>query len=107
VDFCRRAAHRGYRMFYVPQAVANHTGGHSLRRLPVESRHFYWYGSLLRYSAKHFGGFAFRAVCLAVVTGSFMRVVAESALRRSLKPMAAYRRVVWLAGRCLISGARL
>ena len=105
VDFCRRILDRGYRLFYVPQAVAIHTGGHSIPRLPVEIRSFYWYRSLLRYSAKHFCPAAFRVVCLAVVTGAVFRAVAESAWRRSWRPFVAYARVVRLAGRGLVFGS--
>ena len=104
VDFCRRAADRGYRMYYVPEAVAKHTGGHSIPRLSLEMRRLYWYRSLLRYAAKHFRPASFRAVSLAVVTGSLLRMAAESAAGRSLKPLAAYKRVVRLASRAAISG---
>ena len=106
VDFCRRAIDRGYGLFYSPNAVAKHTGGHSVSRIGVERRRFYWYRSLLKYSAKHFPPLAFRGVCLAVVAGSLIRGVAESALYRSPKPMAAYGSVVRLASRCLIAGWR-
>jgi GT2 family glycosyltransferase len=105
VDFCRRIRDRGYRLYYVPQAVAIHTGGHSIPRLPVEMRSFYWYRSLLRYSVKHFGPAAFRVVCLAVVTGSIFRSIAETVWRRSWRPLAGYARVVRLAGRGLLFGS--
>lgn len=105
VDFCRRIRDRGLSLYYVPEAVAKHTGGHSITTLPLEIRLNYWYRGLLRYSAKHFRPFAFRAVCLAVVTGSILRGIAESALQRSLKPMAAYGSVASLAGRSLFSGS--
>ena len=105
VDFCRRIRDRGYRMYFVPEAVAIHTGGHSIPRLPVEMRINYWYRSLLRYSAKHFRPAAFRAVCLAVVTGSIFRGIAESVWRCSLRPLAAYARVVWFAGRGMLFGS--
>ena len=104
VDFCGRIRDRGFSLYYVPEAVAKHTGGHSVPQLPLEMRLIYWYRSLLRYSAKHFHPFAFRAVCVAVVTGSFLRGIAESALHRSFKPMAAYGRVASLAGRSLFCG---
>jgi hypothetical protein len=104
VDFCGRIRDRGFSLYYVPEAVAKHTGGHSLPRLPLEMRLIYWYRSLLRYSAKHFHPFAFRAVCLAVVMGSFLRGIAESAVNRSFKPMGAYGRVASLAGRSLLCG---
>jgi N-acetylglucosaminyl-diphospho-decaprenol L-rhamnosyltransferase len=104
VDFCHRALERGYCLYYVPNAVAKHTGGHSIPNLTVEKRRFYWYRSLLRYSASHFHPVAFRVVCLAVVTGSFLRMIVESAFGRSLQPMAAYGNVVRLASRCFFCG---
>jgi GT2 family glycosyltransferase len=106
VDFCRRAIDRGYRLYYSPQAVAKHTGAHSITRLGLEIRRFYWYRSLLKYAAGHFHPVAFRGVSLAVVTGSILRGVAESALYRSRKPMAAYGNVVRLASRCFFGGWR-
>ena len=55
------------------------------RRLPVEMRLIYWYRSLLRYSAKHFRPVAFRAVCLAVVTGSVLRIAGIESLQSELQ----------------------
>ncbi|HXB71830.1 MAG TPA: glycosyltransferase family 2 protein [Candidatus Acidoferrales bacterium] len=104
VDFCRRIVDRGLVLHYVPRTVAKHTGAHSIANLSVEMRRFYWYRSLLHYSAKHFGPASFRLVCLAVVTGSILRSVGESALQRSLKPLSAYGKVVRLASRCFWSG---
>jgi N-acetylglucosaminyl-diphospho-decaprenol L-rhamnosyltransferase len=106
VDFCWRAANRGYRFYFAPSSVAKHTGGHSIPQLTVEMRRFYWYGSLLRFTAKHFRPLAFRAVCLAVVTGSVLRGFVEAMHSRSLQPMAACGKVVRLAGRCFFSGWR-
>jgi N-acetylglucosaminyl-diphospho-decaprenol L-rhamnosyltransferase len=106
VDFCRRIADRGYRLYYEPRAVAKHTGAHSISGLPLEMRRFYWYRSLLKYSAKHFGPRAFRAVCLAVAAGSVFRGVVESVLERRFKPMAVYGEVVRFAGQCLFFGWR-
>lgn len=104
VDFCRRAVDRGYVLYYVPGAIAGHTGAHTISQLSVEKRRVYWYRSLLRYSARHFRPVAFRAVCVAVVTGSFLRSVGELAFYRSLKPMAAYGKVVRLTSRCFLFG---
>jgi hypothetical protein len=104
VDFCRRIRDQGFSLYYIPEAVAKHTGGHSIPHLGLEVRRIYWYRGLLRYSAKHFRPVAFRAVCLAVVTGSFLRGVAETLLHRSFKPMSAYAKVAGLAGRCLLYG---
>ncbi len=104
VDFCRRIRDRGLSLYYIPEAVAKHTGGHSIPSLTVEMRRVYWYRSLLRYSSKHFHPAAFRMVCLAVVTGAFLRGMAEAAVNRSLKPIAAYGKVASFAGRCLLFG---
>jgi N-acetylglucosaminyl-diphospho-decaprenol L-rhamnosyltransferase len=106
VDFCRRAIDRGYRMYFEPGAVAKHTGAHSISGLSLEVRRFYWYRSLLKYSAKHFGPWAFRAVCLAVAAGSVLRGIAESVLERRFTPMAANGEVVRLASRNLFCGWR-
>jgi len=106
VDFCRRAADRGYLLYYEPGAVALHTGGHSMSKIAVELRPVYWYSNLIRYAAKHFRPTALRAVCLAVLSGALPRVVAESAVERSLKPLAAYWKVARLAGRCFFFGWR-
>jgi N-acetylglucosaminyl-diphospho-decaprenol L-rhamnosyltransferase len=106
VDFCRRAKDRGYRWFFVPDAVAKHTGAHSIVKLTLEMRQVYWYGSLLRYSAKHYHPVALRIVCLAVAAGSLLRLVGDVARARSLKPIGAYRRVFGLAARRFFLGSR-
>ncbi len=106
VDFCKRVSDRGYLFYFEPSAVAKHTGGHSIPQMTVEMRRYYWYRSLLRYSAKHFRNPAFRGICLAVVSGSVLRTIVESVLRRSLRPIAASGNVVRLAGRCFIFGWR-
>jgi GT2 family glycosyltransferase len=104
VDFARRAADCGYRMYYTPHAVAKHTGAHSILNMPLEIRAFYWYGSLLRYSKKHFRPWSNRAVCSAIITGSLARMIAGSVCQRSLRPIAAYYRVILLAGSFLFHG---
>jgi N-acetylglucosaminyl-diphospho-decaprenol L-rhamnosyltransferase len=104
VDFCRRAEDRGYQLYYVPEAAAKHRGGHSISQLSVEKRRVYWYGSLLRYSAKHFRPSSFRAVCMAVVVGSLIRSLGETVLQGSFRPLAAYGKVVRHASRCILFG---
>ena len=104
VDFCLRARTAGYHMWYTPKAVAKHTGGHSLPRVAVEIRTLYWYCSFLRYAAKHFRPWEGRVVSLAVLIGSWLRMVAGIAGSLSLKPIAVYGRVMRLACRCFVSG---
>jgi N-acetylglucosaminyl-diphospho-decaprenol L-rhamnosyltransferase len=106
VDFCKRAAEGGRLFYFVPSVVAKHTGGHSIPQLSVEMRRVYWYGSLLRFTAKHFRPSALRPMCLAVVTGSILRGLIETVLNRSLQPMTASWKVVRLAGRRFLSGWR-
>lgn len=103
VDFCKRVADLGYRLYFVPEAVAKHTGGHSIPKIAVEKRRLYWYGSLLRYAARHFRPRTVRSLSLAVMLGSLVRVFAEVALSRSLKPIAVYIGILKLTGRCLLS----
>jgi N-acetylglucosaminyl-diphospho-decaprenol L-rhamnosyltransferase len=104
VDFCRRAADRGYRFYFEPQAVAKHTGAHSIGSLSLEMRRFYWYRGLLKYSAKHFRPRAFRGVCLAVVSGSVLRGMAQAVRERRFQSTAGYGKVVRLASRCFLRG---
>jgi len=104
VDFLKRAKDNSYHIRYVPQAVAKHTGGHSIRKISLEFRQFYWYRSLLKYSAKHFSPGAEKAVCLAVIVGSLMRTVLGIPRQRSLKPIAVYGKVWKLAFRQLVFG---
>ena len=106
VDFCRRAVDRGYTFYYVPAAVARHTGAHSIPALTLEMRRVYWYRGVLGYAAKHFRPGRVRAVCLAVIIGSFLRAAVEAVLERSLRPFATYSKVVLLASRFLIGDVR-
>lgn len=106
VDFCRRAAYEGCTLYFVPSAVARHEGGYSISKISVEMRRFYWYANLIRYAGKHFRPAANRAVCLAVVTGSFLRGFVEVFTTRSLEPLAVYWRIVRLASRSAVFGWR-
>jgi len=104
VDFCRRAADRGYCFYFEPRAVAKHTGAHSIGSLTLEMRRFYWYRGLLKYSAKHFRPWAFRGVCLAVASGSVLRSMMPAVRERRFTSTAGYGKVVRLAGRCFWHG---
>ena len=105
VDFLKRAREKGYRVCYTPGAVAKHTGAHSIRKISLEFRQFYWYRSLLTYAARHFPPGSEKIVCLAVIIGSIIRTMLGIAHQRSLKPIAVYGKVVRLAGRQLLFGA--
>ncbi len=90
-------------LYYEPEAVAKHTGAHSISNLTLEMRRIYWYRSLLRYSARHFRPIAFRAVCLAVAVGSVPRMIGDVILVHRPQLLTAYVEVVRLAGRAWFS----
>ena len=104
VDFCKRLRDHGYHVYYEPRAIAKHQGGHSIRKILLENRELYWYGSLLKYAFKHFHSGASRLLCLAVLMGSLMRMSTGIVLQRSLRPVSIYGRVIGLAGRYLLFG---
>lgn len=102
VDFCWRARQRGYRICYTPNAVAKHTGGHSVEKISLEKRQLYWYRSLLVFACKHYRTSSSRTVCAAVFLGSIFRMLLRMAASRSLASIAVYGKVMALAGRTFI-----
>jgi len=105
VDFCWRARERGYRMYYTPNAVAKHTGGHSLVKISLENRQLYWYRSLLGFAAKHYRSSTVRMVGLAVFFGSIPRMLWGIAAFRSLTPISVGSKTMGLAGKTFIRPA--
>ena len=73
VDLCLRIRLAGYRICYVPTALARHEGGHSLQGLSVEQRQLAWYGNLLRFAHKHFPASAFHCLRPMVLAGVVVR----------------------------------
>jgi N-acetylglucosaminyl-diphospho-decaprenol L-rhamnosyltransferase len=96
VDFCARLKAAGLQVFYEPQAVAKHTGGHSIGSISTDLKERIWYGSLLEYGAKHYRSSSFRTLCLAVVLGSVARAV-RGLSREGAKAMTVYGQVIGLA----------
>jgi N-acetylglucosaminyl-diphospho-decaprenol L-rhamnosyltransferase len=103
VDFCRRAVDAGYRIEYVPEVKAAHSGGHSVQKLPPARMEEYWYASLLTYAAKHFRPGPYRAVCLAAVLSAVPRSVAGLIRGRSLNPVVSCCKIIQLAVKRLVS----
>jgi GT2 family glycosyltransferase len=103
VDFCRRAARSGYRIEYVPQVRAEHSGGHSVRKLPRTRMEEYWYDSLLRYAAKHFRPWPYRGVCLAAALSTVPRTIAGIIREQNLNPVVSCHKIIRLALRRLVS----
>jgi GT2 family glycosyltransferase len=106
VDFCRRAADAGYRIEYVPQVRAEHSGGHSVKKLPATRMEEYWYASLLRYAAKHFRPWPYRGVCLAAVLSTVPRTVAGIMRERNLNPVVRCYKIMRLTVGRLVSRTR-
>ncbi|MGH9629609.1 MAG: glycosyltransferase family 2 protein [Bryobacteraceae bacterium] len=105
VDFCKRVRALGYRIRYVPGATARHSGGHSVGKLPMDSRPIYWYGSLLRYASKHFTYAGKAGVCMAVMAACWPRMMAEALIQRTVRPISAYCRVIYIALQHLVGAA--
>jgi len=102
VDFCRRAVDSGYRIEYVPQVRAEHTGGHSVKKLSQVRIQEYWYDSLIRYAGKHFRPWQYRAVCLAAVFGTVPRMVAGMIRDKNLNPAVSCYKIMRFAGKRLV-----
>ncbi len=94
VDLCRRLRAAGYRIRYVPACAARHRGGRSAARISVQDKPFYWYGSLLSYSDKHFSRPARWLVRAAVAAGAVLRGLASAARPKERR---SYCRVMMLA----------
>jgi N-acetylglucosaminyl-diphospho-decaprenol L-rhamnosyltransferase len=93
VDFCLRLRRAGYSIWYIPQPLARHIGGHSASRLEWEDRQVFWYGSLLRYAVKHFSVAGRRLVAAAVIVACVPRTVAGIVSGHRLRAVGVYSRV--------------
>jgi len=102
VDFCRRAVDAGYQIQYLPQVKAEHTGGHSVKKLPPVRMQEYWYDSFIRYAGKHFRPWQYRAVCLAAVFGTVPRMIAGMIREKNLKPVVRCYKIMRFAGKRLV-----
>jgi N-acetylglucosaminyl-diphospho-decaprenol L-rhamnosyltransferase len=105
VDFCARLRAAGFLARFEPGARARHSGGHSVGALPLDIRQKYWYGSLLKYAAKHFSPAALGLVCLCVVVGAAGRAIIAFP-KGGLRVFKVYSDVIRLAFAHL-RGARL
>lgn len=106
VDFLARLRDAGWRVRYEPGAVAAHEGGHSFRSISWVDKRLYWYGSLLRYAARHFKLSGRSLVCGAVVAASFPRAITGIVVNRSAHPLIVYGRVLRLAVQVWVAGSK-
>jgi GT2 family glycosyltransferase len=104
VDFCLRLQQNGFRVKYVPAVRARHVGGHSVKAVTWQSRELFWYGSLLRYAAKHFSPAGRSVVSVAVCLSGIPRMAAALLLRRDLNAVSVYSKVMGRAVLNLFGG---
>lgn len=104
VDFLKRLSDSGQRIRYVPQAVAEHAGGHSLASLTSNYRQLHWYGNLLTYLALHHGSFGRAVVAAAVVVGVTLRSVMGTIRFRTGWPLAVHGEILRMAASCVLEG---
>ncbi len=97
VDFCLRVRRAGYCIWYIPDALARHVGGHSASRLAWDDRQLFWYGSLLRYAAKHFSAGGRRLVATAVMLACIPRTFVGIVSGQHLTSAGVYSRVFRVA----------
>ncbi len=103
VDFCKRATDAGCQIQFVPEAKAEHVGGHSIHRMEECHRQVQWYDSLLRYTAKHFRPASYGVVTLAGALGAFPRMIVGLIQERSLRPIGCFFNILSLLGNRLVS----
>ncbi len=104
VDFLKRLTTLGWRIRFTPAFRALHEGAHSFAGLGWGTRQLYWYGSLLRYSARHFRKPGCVFIGGAIVFGLAPRTVTGMFLQRSGRPLANYVKVVRLVFASVWSG---
>jgi len=102
VDFCLMLRRKGWRILYVPEATACHAGGHSISSISRMESKLYWYGSLLRYTGKHFGVGGRLLVASAVGVAAGIWSIAGIIGYRSITPVIMFGKVVRSAAACLL-----
>jgi N-acetylglucosaminyl-diphospho-decaprenol L-rhamnosyltransferase len=75
VDFCRRLLDAGGSIWFDPSVRARHHGGHSVQKIELGCRQRTWYGSLLRYAAKHYSPSSRRIVAGVVALAVLPRLL--------------------------------
>ena len=107
VDFCYRLKQSGWRIRFTPKAKATHAGGHSVNKLSWRCKQMHWYGSLLRYAAKHWSGRGERRVALALFLVCIPRGVIGTLKRSSLEPLVVYAKLAGQAWRAFTRRQRV
>lgn len=75
VDYCRRLVSTGGSIWFQPSVRVLHHGGHSVQKIELGYRQRVWYGSLLKYAAKHFRPVSRRVLAVTVGLAIVPRVL--------------------------------
>lgn len=104
VDFCQRLSAAGGTIWFCPSVRVVHYGGHSVQKIELGCRQRVWYGSLLRYAAKHFRPLSRRILAVAVALAIVPRVLFSRAgdpIRSKIQSIKYIWRLAW---RCFQTG---
>ena len=102
VDFCKRLKTANWAIRYIPEATAQHAGGHSVSQMSGTSKTAAWYGSLLRYSGKHLSRAGRWLVALSMIVSMLPRGAVGAMREGTLAPMRVQLRMTGLAIKRLI-----
>lgn len=100
VDFCRRLLDKGATIWFTPSVRVLHHGGHSVQKIDVGCRQRVWYGSLLRYVAKHFRPLSRRLVAVTVAVAIVPRVLTGRDGEQVRSKIASIKFIWRMARRC-------
>jgi len=101
VDFCQRLAKLGATIWFTPSVRVLHHGGHSVQKIDVGCRQRVWYGSLLRYAAKHFRPFSRRFVAVTVAAAVVPRILIGRNGEQIRSKLSAIKFIWRMARKCL------
>ena len=105
VDFCRRLLDQDATIWFTPSVRILHHGGHSVQKIGVGCRQRVWYGSLLRYAAKHFRPLSRRFVALTVAVAIVPRVLTGRDGEPIRSKIASIKFIWRMARRCFQMGS--
>jgi len=104
VDFCQRLLFTGGTIWFDPSVRVLHHGGHSVQKIDFGCRQQFWYGSLLRYAAKHFSPWSRRILAVTVAVAVVPRILAGKSGQRSGTKIQSITNIWRLAWRCFQTG---
>lgn len=105
VDFCRRLQKAGGTIWFDPSVRVLHQGGHSVQKIELGCRQRVWYGSLLRYAAKHFRPVSRRIIAVSVAFAVVPRILTGMGGEQVRAKIHSIKFIWRLAWRCFLKGS--